>query len=148
MGLILGGKVESVGGGVKSAGGGAGITGFGGKRLLLRLHFRLGPLLLVHRRKPSCLHESHFITSLVVHQRETSLLPSTLYELDHLIEEIIGQPMSIYALLEVELAPELRKRGTLFRREIMDDVNFLSLYIINHHHCCRTMHFRSSVLLV
>ena len=59
MGLILGGKAESVGGGVKSAGGGAGITGFGGKRLLLRLHFRLGALLLVHCRKPSCLHESH-----------------------------------------------------------------------------------------
>ena len=59
MGLILGGKTESVGGGVKSAGGGAGITGFGGKRLLLRLHFRLRALLLVHCRKPSCLHESH-----------------------------------------------------------------------------------------
>ena len=48
-----------MGGGVKSAGGGAGITGFGGKRLLLRLHFRLRALLFLHCRKPSCLHESH-----------------------------------------------------------------------------------------
>ena len=59
MGLILGGKAESAGGGVKSAGGGAGITGFGGKRLLLRLHFRLRALLLVHRSKSSRLDKSH-----------------------------------------------------------------------------------------
>ena len=61
MGLILGGKAESAGGETESAGGGAGITGFGGKRLLLRLHFRLRALLLMHRRKSSCLHESHAI---------------------------------------------------------------------------------------
>ena len=48
-----------MGGEVESAGGGAGITGLGGKRLLLRLHFRLGALLLVHRRQSSRLDKSH-----------------------------------------------------------------------------------------
>ena len=69
MGLILGGEMESAdggvksgGGGVKSAGGGAGITGVGGKRLFLRLHFRLRALLFVHRRQSSCLHESHTVS--------------------------------------------------------------------------------------
>ena len=57
--LLTRGGAESVGGGVKSAGGGAGITGFGGKRLFLRLHFRLCALLLVHRGKSSGFHKSH-----------------------------------------------------------------------------------------
>ena len=61
-----------MGGGVKSAGGGAGITGFGGKRLLLRLHFRLRALLFLHCRKPSCLHESH-----------TNLLFAAYYTTNH-----------------------------------------------------------------